>query len=586
FVYNAAGAVSSMRLGNGKFENTQFNSRLQPTQIGLGSSANTQNLLKLNYGYGTNDNNGSVMSQIITVPTVGSSQGFTATQNYAYDSLNRIKQAAETIPSQMGWQQAFVYDRYGNRRFDTANTTTLAPGCAEAVCNPQVDPATNRLIGYQSDNAGNTKTEANGQTFIYDSENKQVQVNGSAGTIGQYFYDGDGKRIKKVVPSTGETTTFVYDAMAKLVAEYSTIVASPSEAKVAYLTNDPLGSPRITTDQFGQIISRRDFMPFGEEIARAGYGTDSIRQQFTGYERDTETDLDFAQARYFAYNHGRFTSPDDFFNDSQVSSPQSWNLYAYVRNNPLSFIDPTGMMTDFIDIGSGERKRIEDGKDQVIAAQSEDIKQFQKEFASDRGAYNQRLGVFESSANNLHMTNAQFDNLAGVIYAEASNNAPWTEAAGIHGVLRNRAAADETSVSDQATVANGIYGAGEKEKKKISDPNASTAKRNAVYKGLALSIVAFAVNGSDLSGGAYFWHGTDFRRPTAGSTAHQSFYRSGFQFTSPSHDIWNLGSRRSGNSRYDYKYQSTAAFGQTTFMKLTETWMKANGANTWRGTRR
>ncbi len=93
FAYTAAGAVSSMRLGNGKWENTAFNSRLQPTQIGLGSSATSQNLLKLNYDYGQTDNNGNVKSQTITVPTVGSNTGFSAVQTYNYDSLNRLKRA-------------------------------------------------------------------------------------------------------------------------------------------------------------------------------------------------------------------------------------------------------------------------------------------------------------------------------------------------------------------------------------------------------------------------------------------------------------------------------------------------------------
>ncbi|MBK9172244.1 MAG: RHS repeat-associated core domain-containing protein [Chloracidobacterium sp.] len=520
---------------------------------------------------------------------------------YEYDSLYRLVNAKETQNGTRTWEQGFTYDRYGNRlshdKFIGASQISQTN-----LTHPTIDANTNRFTagqGYAFDKNGNLVTDPadSGRSFVFNGDNKQKEVRGPSNElIGEYFYDGEGRRVKKhryVGGVLTEVTVFVYSA-GKLAAEYST--APPEQNPTTKWTvTDQLGSPRVLVDSLGQVVSRRDFMPFGEEIFPDGVHrttslkytyADNVRQKFTGYERDNESGLDFAQARYFAYNHGRFTSPDDFFNDSHVSNPQSWNLYAYVRNNPLSFIDPTGMMTDFIDVGTGERKRIEDGKDQVIAAQSEDIKQFQKEFASDRDAYNHRLGVFESSANNLHMTNAQFDNLAGVIYAEASNNAPWTEAAGIHGVLRNRAAADGTSVSDQATVANGIYGAGEAEKKKISDPNASTAKRNAVYKGLALSIVAFAVNGSDLSGGAYFWHGTDFRRPTAGSTAHESFYRSGFQFTSPSHDIWNLGSRRSGNSRYDYKYQSTAAFGQTTFMKLTEAWMKANGANTWRGTRR
>ena len=54
--YTSAGAVSSLQLGNGRWENTQFNARLQPTQIGLGSSANAQDLWKVNYDYGTTDN--------------------------------------------------------------------------------------------------------------------------------------------------------------------------------------------------------------------------------------------------------------------------------------------------------------------------------------------------------------------------------------------------------------------------------------------------------------------------------------------------------------------------------------------------
>jgi hypothetical protein len=63
----------------------------------LGSSATSQNLLKLNFDYGLADNNGNVKSQTITTPTVGSATGFTATQIYAYDSLNRLKSAVETI---------------------------------------------------------------------------------------------------------------------------------------------------------------------------------------------------------------------------------------------------------------------------------------------------------------------------------------------------------------------------------------------------------------------------------------------------------------------------------------------------------
>jgi RHS repeat-associated protein len=63
---------------------------------------------------------------------------------------------------------------------------------------------------------------------------------------------------------------------------------------------------------------------------------------FTGKERDAESGLDNFGARYFGSNMGRFMSPDDFTKDTHVADPQSWNLYAYARNNPLRYTDPTG----------------------------------------------------------------------------------------------------------------------------------------------------------------------------------------------------------------------------------------------------
>ncbi len=250
---------------------------------------------------------------------------------------------------------------YGNRNFDEANTTTLPKNCGtppnQIVCpadvpivNPTISTANNRLssTGWQYDAAGNTTADPEGRTFIYDAENKQVQVTNSSGVVGQYFYNGDGLRIKKVVPSTGETTVFVYDAGAKLIAEYSTIVEPTATAKTSYLTNDHLGSPRILTDANGNVISRRDFHPFGEEIYTTqrtqglGYMADNIRQKFTSYERDIEIDLDFAEARYYNPKHGRFTTADEPFVGQDFVNPQTINLYTYTSNNPINRVDPDG----------------------------------------------------------------------------------------------------------------------------------------------------------------------------------------------------------------------------------------------------
>ena len=74
---------------------------------------------------------------------------------------------------------------------------------------------------------------------------------------------------------------------------------------------------------------------------------------FTGKERDAETGLDYFGARYFSGAMGRFTSPDAPLLDQNPEDPQSWNLYSYVRNNPLIFTDPTG--NDCVYLNNGGR---------------------------------------------------------------------------------------------------------------------------------------------------------------------------------------------------------------------------------------
>jgi RHS repeat-associated protein len=68
--------------------------------------------------------------------------------------------------------------------------------------------------------------------------------------------------------------------------------------------------------------------------------------KFTGKERDSKSGLDNFGARYGASSMGRFMSPDPFYHDSHVADPQSWNEYAYARNNPLSRTDPDGHLEE------------------------------------------------------------------------------------------------------------------------------------------------------------------------------------------------------------------------------------------------
>ena len=74
-------------------------------------------------------------------------------------------------------------------------------------------------------------------------------------------------------------------------------------------------------------------------------------QKFTGKERDAETGLDFFLARYYSGAQGRFLSVDPDNTGASIKDPQSWNAYAYSRNNPLLYTDPTGTYYEICSIG-------------------------------------------------------------------------------------------------------------------------------------------------------------------------------------------------------------------------------------------
>jgi RHS repeat-associated protein len=133
------------------------------------------------------------------------------------------------------------------------------------------------------------------------------------------------------------------------VAEYSTQIAQTPQ--VSYLTTDHLGSPRVITNENGVVKDRKDFSAFGEETVSAQRSSnaeytppDQLRKNYTGYEKDSESGLEFAQARYYNPTHGRFTRVDPLIASASIKNPQTFNRYSYVLNSPYKFTDPLGLL--------------------------------------------------------------------------------------------------------------------------------------------------------------------------------------------------------------------------------------------------
>ena len=318
---------------------------------------------------------------------------------YTYDALNRLSQVSEQSMNIAGggswvaqFAQGYSYDRYGNRTINAAQTW------GTGINNKQftVTESNNRL-GVPSgqsgtmtyDAAGNLTTDTYsgaGVTRVYDADNRMVSETQAGGYVaGVYSYSADGQRVRRTVGGT--TTWQVYGMDGELLAEYAAGGAASSPQKeygyrngallvtaepnagnnaVQWLVGDQLGTPRMVADKTGSLagIKRHDYLPFGEELLAgtgsrtlgSGYTGDNVRQKFTLYERDTETALDYAQARYYSPVSGRFTSADPLHESGEPLQPQSWNRYSYTINNPLKFVDPDGLRYVQRTVENGETK--------------------------------------------------------------------------------------------------------------------------------------------------------------------------------------------------------------------------------------
>jgi RHS repeat-associated protein len=330
--YAAQGALSSAIHGyvSGGFagitETWGYNNDLEPTSVVASSSAGTA--LNLSYSH---LNNGSVSG--ITNGLAGSRN-----ETMTYDPLNRILTTQTAATSgQDCWGLNFGDDALGNL-LSMSLSKCSGPSLSVSVSNNKI---TN--TGFSYDAAGNTT--ADGQySYAYNAENEIKAGNGV-----NYTYDGDGLRVEKssgtlywrsytgqVIEETDTSGTMTRDYIFFAARR---IAWRDSSGNVYYYFVDAIGSTRAVTNATGTTCFNTDYYPYGQEN---DYNTScSPTYKFTGYEFDSETGNYYAYARYYSPRLGRFLSADPHGGD--ILNPQSLNRYAYVLNNPETFIDPLGL---------------------------------------------------------------------------------------------------------------------------------------------------------------------------------------------------------------------------------------------------
>lgn len=167
-----------------------------------------------------------------------------------------------------------------------------------------------------------------------------------------------------VAPSTTQTYTLVVTNSAGFATAQVTVTVTDSgtltwKRDILYLGSreaaeidtagmhvtqvDYLGSPRIVTGPTGQVESQQKYLPYGELLEQSG--TFKSAKGYTNHEQTDASGLIYMQARFYIPWFGRFASPDPA-RDQHFEDTQSWNIYSYVRNNPIMSTDPTGMETE------------------------------------------------------------------------------------------------------------------------------------------------------------------------------------------------------------------------------------------------
>ena len=269
-------------------------------------------------------------------------QALDGTTLYQYDALNQLQRV--DYPA---YSEELFYDKAGNR------ARRLVGGEEELY---QYDPR-NRLMAltrggvtapFQYDNAGNLLQDDKAR-YSYDAFNRTVKVETFDGNVQVNRYDAEGLRHE--MEENGRLVRFIFHK-GEAVAEQeensnvirlirgSELIARSSDSESArtyyHYASDEMGSTTHIVDESGNVQNRYAYDAWGKIEVKE----EAVPNRFTyyGQQIDPITQQYYLRARFYNPVIGRFTQEDTYRGDGL-------NLYAYCANNPVYYVDPSGLAT-------------------------------------------------------------------------------------------------------------------------------------------------------------------------------------------------------------------------------------------------
>ena len=269
----------------------------------------------------------------------------TTTYAYTYDAAGRLAEVRQNN-SVVG---SYSYDVNGNRltangvnaTFDAQDRLTQAGSAQFAYTGAgylSSKTVGSAVTSYQYDEAGNlmsvTLPNATQLTYLVDGLNRRVGKRVNGVLVQGFLYQGGFSPIAELDGSGNVVSRFVYGARGN-VPEY--LIKAGQTYRIV---SDHLGSPRLVVNvATGQVAQRLDYDAWGQVVQDTAPGFQPFG--FAGGLYDKDTGLVRFGLRDYDASNGRWTNKDPIgFNAGDG------NLYAYVHNDPVNFIDPTGLAED------------------------------------------------------------------------------------------------------------------------------------------------------------------------------------------------------------------------------------------------
>jgi RHS repeat-associated protein len=338
------GAITNVTFGSQDSDSYQYDPTGKMTQYSF--NVNGQSAI----GKLTWNTNGTFQKLVVTDPF--NSLDNNQTCNYGYDDLARVNSAN----CGSSWAQTFSYDPFGNvSKSGSSSWLPIynSPANDNVTANNQYKSGWNGVSYDQTGNllndTFNTYTwdvygsllSVNGTSIIYDAFGRMVEnKNGSY----QYVYSPIGGQPLAVM--SGQTTAFVY-----LPLPGGAFAMYNGAGLFQYNHPDWLGSARLFSSTSRVATPAMSYAPFGEGYAAGSSNWAQFTSAGNAWTIENGSNgsgsLDDFMYRRYSPSQGHWISPDPAGTAAvDPMNPQSWNRYAYVLNNPLTLVDPLGLIWD------------------------------------------------------------------------------------------------------------------------------------------------------------------------------------------------------------------------------------------------